>query len=76
MLILQRCEQGSTLITRNFLFEEWTETFGTERLTRALLDRLPHHVNILKKNSESYRLNQSRAKRSTHQGATISNPEN
>lgn len=63
MLISQRCEQGSALITRNFLFEEWTETFNAERLTRALLDRLRHHVNILKMNGESYRLNQSRAKR-------------
>lgn len=46
-------------------FEEWTETFGTERLTGALLDRLTHHVNILEMNGESYRLNQSRAKRLT-----------
>ncbi len=56
-------EQGSTLITSNPPFEEWTETFGTERLTGALLDRLTHHVNILEMNGESYRLNQSRAQR-------------
>jgi len=43
-------------------FEEWTETFGTERITGALLDRLTHHVNILEMNGESYRLNQSRAR--------------
>ncbi len=34
-LISQRCERGSTLITSNLPFEEWTETFGTERLTGA-----------------------------------------
>ena len=62
-LISQRYEHGSTLITSNLPFEEWTETFGSERLTGALLDRLTHHVNILEMNSESYRLNQSRAKR-------------
>ena len=61
-LISQRCERGSTLITSNLPFEEWTETFGTERLTGALLDRLTHHVNILEMNGESYRLNQSRAR--------------
>ena len=44
------------------LFEEWTETFGTERLTGALLDRLTHHVNILEMNGESDRLNQSRSR--------------
>ena len=60
-LISQRYERGSTLITSNLPFEEWTETFGTERLTGALLDRLTHHVNILEMNGESYRLNLSRA---------------
>lgn len=61
-LISQRYERGSTLITSNLPFEEWTETFGSERLTGALLDRLTHHVNILEMNGESYRLNQSRAR--------------
>src|SRR6056297_3163029 len=64
-LISQRYERGSTLITSNLPFEEWTETFGTERLTGALLDRLTHHVNILEMNGESYRLAQSRAQKST-----------
>ena len=59
-MISQRYERGSTLITSNLPFDEWTETFGTERLTGALLDRLTHHVNILKMNGESYRLAQSR----------------
>jgi len=61
-LISQRYERGSTLITSNLPFEEWTETFGTERLTGALLDRLTHHVNILEMNGESYLPNQSRAR--------------
>jgi len=51
-LISQRYERGSTLITSNLPFDEWTETFGTERLTGALLDRLTHHVNILEMNGE------------------------
>lgn len=38
-LISQRYERGSTVITGNLPFEEWTETIGTERLTAALLDR-------------------------------------
>ena len=61
-LISQRYERGSTLITSNLPFEEWTDTFGTERLTGALLDRLTHHVNILEMNGESYRLNQSKSR--------------
>ena len=35
-------------------------TFGSERLTGALLDRLTHHVHILEMNGESYRLKHSR----------------
>jgi len=62
-LISQRYERRSTLIISNLPFEEWTETFKTERLTGALLDRLTHHVNILEMNAESYRLNQSKSKR-------------
>ena len=61
-LISQRYERGSTLITSNLPFDEWTETFGSERLTGALLDRLTHHVNILEMNGESYRLGQSQAR--------------
>ena len=56
----QRYERGSTLVTTNLPFDEWTEVFGSERLTGALLDRLTHHVNILEMNGDSYRLNQSR----------------
>lgn len=62
-LISQRYERGSTLITSNLPFDEWTETFGSERLTGALLDRLTHHVSILEMNGESYRLAQSQARK-------------
>ena len=61
-LISQRYERGATLITSNLPFDEWTETFGSERLTGVLLDRLTHHVNILEMNGESYRLGQSKAR--------------
>jgi len=60
----QRYERNSTLVTSNLPFQEWTEVLGSERLTGALLDRLTHHVNILEMNGESYRLKQSKHKRS------------
>ncbi len=59
----QRYERGSTLVTSNLPFDEWTEVFGSERLTGALLDRLTHYVHILEMNGDSYRRNQSRRKR-------------
>jgi DNA replication protein DnaC len=58
----QRYERGSTLVTSNLPFDEWTEVFGSERLTGALLDRLTHHVHILEMNGESFRLKQSKTK--------------
>jgi DNA replication protein DnaC len=59
----QRYEQGSTIVTSNLPFEEWTSVLGSERLTGALLDRLTHHVHILTMNGDSYRLAQSTARR-------------
>ena len=56
----QRYERGSTLVTTNLPFDEWTEVLGSERLTGALLDRLTHHVHILEMNGDSFRLSQSR----------------
>jgi IstB-like ATP binding protein len=43
----QRYERGSTIVTSNLPFDEWTGVFGSERLTGALLDRLTHHAHIL-----------------------------
>ena len=56
----QRYERGSILVTTNLPFDEWTEVFGSERLTGALLDRLTHHVHILEMNGESHRLRHGR----------------
>ena len=56
----QRYERGSILVATNLPFDEWTEVFGSERLTRALLDRLTHHVHTLEMSGECYRLKGSR----------------
>ena len=56
----QRYERGSILVTTNLSFDEWTEVFGSERLTGALLDHLTYHVHILEMSGDSYRLKRSR----------------
>ena len=76
----QRYERGSTIVTSNLPFEDWTQVLGSERLTGALLDRLTHHVSILTMNGDSYRLKQSagrrRAAARTEQSqATAADPE-
>lgn len=55
----QRYERGSTLVTSNLPFAEWTEVLGSERLT--------HHVHILEMNGDSYRLKSSKQKRAAEQ---------
>jgi DNA replication protein DnaC len=74
----QRYERGSTIVTSNLPFEEWTGVFGTERLTGALLDRLTHHVHILKLNGESYRLKHSKSRRRARSAPVqqVVDPEN
>jgi len=67
-MLSQRYERGSTMVTSNLPFAEWTEVLGSERLTGALLDRLTHHVHILEMNGDSYRLKQSRRKREPPSG--------
>jgi DNA replication protein DnaC len=64
----QRHEHGSTIVTSNLPFEEWTS---------ALLDRLTHHVHILELNGESYRLKQSKTRRrqAGQPAKEITNPE-
>ena len=64
-VLSQRYERGSILVTTNLVttnlpFDEWTEVFGSVRLTAALLDRLTLHVHILEMNGDSYRLRHSR----------------
>ena len=55
--------KGSMIITTNLEFQRWTEVFGDERLTAALLDRLTHKCHILEMNGDSYRFKESLKRR-------------
>jgi len=61
-LIFQFCstlyERVSTIVTTNLRFADWTQVFGDERLTAALLDRLTHKAHILEFTGESFRFRQ------------------
>ena len=58
-LIFQLCstlyERVALVVTTNLRFTDWTQVFGDEQLTAALLDRLTHHAHILEFVGESYR---------------------
>jgi len=68
-VISQAYEHHSLMVSTNLAFEEWTEIFGSERLTGALLDRLTHQCHILEANGQSYRLRHAR-NRSKHHTST------
>jgi DNA replication protein DnaC len=72
--ISRRYERGSTIITSNLPFDEWTSVFGNERLTGALLDRLTHHVHILEMNGDSYRLKHSKSRRRAKNSEAVEQP--
>ncbi len=50
-LLFQFCstlyEQVTIILTTNLKFGDWTQLFGDERLTLALLDRLTHKAHII-----------------------------
>jgi len=51
-------ERVAILITTNLRFADWTQVFGSERMTAALLDRLTHRAHILEFLGDSYRFRQ------------------
>jgi DNA replication protein DnaC len=61
-IISRAYEHHSVMLTTNLGFEQWTDIFGSERLTGALLDRLTHRCHIIEANGESYRLRQAKKK--------------
>lgn len=69
-LIFQFCsalyDRVTMIVTTNLRFADWTQVFGDERLTAALLDRLTHKAHILEFIGESYRFRE-RMQRQTEQ---------
>ena len=63
-LLFQFCsalyERVALILTTNLKFADWTQIFGDERLTLALLDRLTHKAHIIEFTGESYRFRQQR----------------
>jgi DNA replication protein DnaC len=74
-LIFQFCsaldQRVALIITTNLRFADWTQVFGDERLTAALLDRLTHRAHILEfSGAESYRFRE-RLQRAAREGQGV-----
>lgn len=48
-------EQSSIIITTHLRFEEWGEIFGNAKATKAIIDRLTHHCEIVETGNKSFR---------------------
>jgi DNA replication protein DnaC len=61
-LMFQFCsalyERVAVIVTTNLNFADWTQVFGDDRLTAALLDRLTHKAHIIEFVGESFRFRQ------------------
>jgi len=60
ILLAERYERGSLMITSNLPFSKWENIFKDPMTAAAAIDRLVHHSVILELNLPSYRLEQSR----------------
>jgi DNA replication protein DnaC len=58
-MISSRYELGSFVVTSNLDFSRWTEIFGDEGMTAALIDRLVHRGHIFTTTGDSYRFRES-----------------
>lgn len=63
ILLAERYERGSLMITSNLPFSKWERIFKDPMTTAAAIDRLVHHSIILELNLPSYRLEQSKGKK-------------
>jgi DNA replication protein DnaC len=71
----ERHERRSVIITTNLEFGKWTEVFGEERMTAALLDRLTHKAHIFLTTGESFRFRESQRNRQQRMKSTTPKDE-
>jgi DNA replication protein DnaC len=77
-LIFQFCssvyERVALMVTSNLRFADWTQVFGDERLTAALLDRLTHKAHILEFVGDSHRIRQRTQRERRHESTSAAAP--
>ncbi len=56
VLLAERYEQRSLVVTSNLPFSQWDKVFKDSMTTMAAIDRLVHHATVLELNGESFRV--------------------
>ena len=60
-VISRRYERGSTIVTSNLVFSQWSGIFANDKVvTTAILDRLLHHSHVINILGDSYRLKEKK----------------
>lgn len=70
LLIAERYEQKSLVVTSNLPFSEWGRIFKDQVTTTAAIDRLIHHASILELNGDSYRTAEAAKRKQKQQQAS------
>jgi len=63
ILLAERYERGSVMVTSNLAFSQWDKIFKDPMTTGAAIDRVVHHSVILELNIPSYRMEQAQKRR-------------
>ena len=71
VLLAERYERGSVMLTSNLPFSKWEKIFKDPMTTAAAIDRLVHHSVILELNLPSYRLEESSKGRSKNKTDSV-----
>jgi DNA replication protein DnaC len=66
-VLAERHERKPIIITTNKGFGDWTEIFGDQSLTAALLDRVTHKAHVINCSWQSYRLSETLKQRNINQ---------
>ena len=62
-------ETRSLVLSSNWPFEEWTNFLPDTTTATAILDRLPHHADVVVVSGDSVRLKEARENRERHSGS-------
>lgn len=57
-----RYERGSTILTTNRAFRDWSKVFEDSVCAKGIIDRLIHHSDVIKIEGESYRIKDRKTK--------------
>ncbi len=70
VLLAERYETRSVIITSNLVFSQWTSIFKDPMTTKAAIDRLVHHSTILELLGPSGRCNDAMTRKTSQKTAT------